>query len=60
MIDESSTAYFKTGQLGSARRLCVPREHIVFQAISEATIPGCLNRSQLKGSRGTRRQQNGF
>src|SRR5207244_9439930 len=53
-------AYFATGQLGSARRLFVPRERTFFQAISEATVPGCLHRAQLESAGGTRRQQNGF
>src|SRR5262249_33575801 len=53
-------AYFATGQLGSARRLFVPRERTFFQTISEATVPGCFHRAQLESAGGTRRQQNGF
>jgi len=53
-------AYFVTGQLGGAGRLFVPRERTVFQAISQATVPGGLYRSQLKSAGRTRRRQNGF
>ena len=55
ITETQRNTYFVTGQSGASRRLFVPRERTVLQAIFETTVPSRLYCPQLESAGGPRR-----